>query len=43
MKVAVGLHRYAIENWPEVTSLALESERLGVDSLWSAEAWAHDG
>ncbi len=43
MKVAVGLHRYAIENWPEVTNLAIEAEKLGVDSLWSAEAWAHDG
>jgi F420-dependent oxidoreductase-like protein len=43
MKVAVGLHRYAITDWPETTAFALEAERLGVDSLWSAEAWAHDG
>ncbi|MBM3140198.1 MAG: LLM class F420-dependent oxidoreductase [Chloroflexi bacterium] len=42
MKVSVGLHRYAIEDWEETTRLALEAERLGVDSLWTAEAWAHD-
>ncbi len=43
MKVSVSLHRYAIEDWEETTRFALEAERLGADSLWSAEAWAHDG
>ena len=42
MKASVGLHRYAIEDWEEATEFALGAERLGVDSLWSAEAWAHD-
>jgi F420-dependent oxidoreductase-like protein len=42
MKVAVGFHRLAIEDWEELTSFALEAERLGVDAAWSAEAWAHD-
>jgi F420-dependent oxidoreductase-like protein len=43
MKVAVGLHRYAIEDWEGTARFAIEAERLGVDALWSAEAWAHDG
>ncbi|MEX1022668.1 MAG: LLM class F420-dependent oxidoreductase [Dehalococcoidia bacterium] len=42
MRVSVGLNRYAITEWDEVTAFAQESERLGVDSLWTAEAWAHD-
>jgi F420-dependent oxidoreductase-like protein len=42
MRVGIGLHRTAIEDWNEVTSYVLEAERLGVDVLWSAEAWAHD-
>jgi F420-dependent oxidoreductase-like protein len=42
MRVAVGLNRYAITDWEETTTFALESERLGVHSLWTAEAWAHD-
>lgn len=42
MKASVGLNRYAIEDWEEATEFALGAERLGVDSLWSAEAWAHD-
>ena len=42
MRIALGLHRYAIEDWDDVTAYALEAERLGVHSLWTAEAWAHD-
>ena len=42
MKASVGLNRYAIEDWEEATEYAVGAERLGVDSLWSAEAWAHD-
>ena len=42
MKASVGLNRYAIEDWEEATEFAQGAERLGVDSLWSAEAWAHD-
>lgn len=43
MQVSVALHRYAIEDWDETREFALMAERLGIDSLWSAEAWAHDG
>ena len=42
MKASVGLNRYAIEDWEEATEYAVGAEKLGVDSLWSAEAWAHD-
>ena len=42
MKVAVGLGRDAITDWDEVSTFAIESEKLGVDCLWTAEAWAHD-
>ncbi len=43
MRVSVSLHHNAIEDWDETREFALMAERLGVDSLWSAEAWAHDG
>ncbi len=43
MKVSVGVGRYAIHDWDELSTFAKESERLGIDSLWTAEAWAHDG
>ena len=43
MQVSVPLHRYAIEDWGETLEFALMAERFGVDSLWSAGAWAHDG
>jgi F420-dependent oxidoreductase-like protein len=42
VRASVGLHRYAITDWDETVTYAREVERLGVDSLWSAEAWAHD-
>ena len=29
-------------NWEEATAYVLEAERLGVYSVWSAEAWGHD-
>ena len=41
MKVAIGLG-LANDNWPELESYVVEAERLGVDSVWSAEAWGHD-
>jgi F420-dependent oxidoreductase-like protein len=42
MKVAVGLGREAITDWDAVSTYAIESEQLGVDCIWTAEAWAHD-
>ena len=44
MKVAVGAGgaTYAIADWDELTTFAQEAERLGVDMMWTAEAWIHD-
>lgn len=41
MRVGVSL-RLANDNWDEVAAYAVEAERLGVDYVWSAEAWGHD-
>jgi len=43
MKVAIGGGVDSTENWDELTTYVLEAERMGVDSVWSAEAWGHDG
>ena len=43
MDVAIGLGRYSIIDYDETLSWVLEAERLGVESVWSAEAWEHDG
>ena len=42
MKVAVGLHKNSIDDWQSAIDFAVGAERLGVDSLWNAEGWAHD-
>ena len=39
ISIALGLVR---ENWDEATTYVVEAERLGVDSVWSAEAWGYD-
>ncbi|MBM3221462.1 MAG: LLM class F420-dependent oxidoreductase [Candidatus Rokubacteria bacterium] len=41
MRLGVTL-RLANDNWDDVASYAVEAERLGVDYVWSAEAWGHD-
>ena len=41
MRLAVSL-RLANDNWDDVATYAVEAERLGIDDLWSAEAWGHD-
>lgn len=41
MRLGVSL-RLANDNWDEVATYAVEAERLGVDYVWSAEAWGHD-
>ena len=41
MRVAIAL-RLANDDWQAVSAYVVEAERLGVDSLWSAEAWGHD-
>jgi F420-dependent oxidoreductase-like protein len=41
MRIAIS-KRLATENWPEAATYVVEAERLGVDDVWSAEAWGHD-
>ena len=43
MKVAIGGSIDGTENWDELSTYVTEAERMGVDSVWSAEAWGHDG
>src|SRR5215470_6312715 len=41
MRVAISLP-LANEDWAMVSAYVVEAERLGVDFVWSAEAWGHD-
>ncbi len=41
MKVAIGIG-VANENWDAMSEYVQEAERLGVDSVWTAESWGHD-
>jgi F420-dependent oxidoreductase-like protein len=41
MRVALTLPP-SIEHWEETGRYVTEAERLGVDSVWSAETWGHD-
>jgi F420-dependent oxidoreductase-like protein len=41
MRVAISL-RLASEDWEQASAYVVEAERLGVDGVWSAEAWGHD-
>jgi F420-dependent oxidoreductase-like protein len=43
MKIGVGLHRNGPDDWESAIAFAVEAERLGADSIWSAEAWGFDG
>ena len=42
MRVSISL-RLAQTDWAETSAYVTEAERLGVDDVWSAEAWGHDG
>jgi F420-dependent oxidoreductase-like protein len=42
MKTAIGIGMAGNENWDEVSDFVTEAELLGVDYVWSAEAWGHD-
>jgi len=42
MRVAISL-RLAQTDWADASDYVTEAERLGVDDVWSAEAWGHDG
>jgi F420-dependent oxidoreductase-like protein len=41
MRIAISL-RLASEDWEQASAYVVEAERMGVDCLWSAEAWGHD-
>jgi len=41
MRVAIALG-LANEDWATTSTYVVEAERLGVDCVWSAEAWGHD-
>jgi F420-dependent oxidoreductase-like protein len=42
LKLGVALGYWAADPPPDMVSLAQEAERLGFDSVWSAEAWGSD-
>ena len=42
LKAAIAVGGYARSNARELVDLVQEAERLGVDSIWSAEAWGSD-
>src|SRR6266481_7103885 len=42
MKVAIGFAPLN-EDWKSAIAYAVEAERLGVDSAWTAETWGYDG
>lgn len=39
ISVSVGSAYYDGERWPDVVEFVKAAERLGVDTIWSAEAW----
>ena len=41
MRVSISLG-LANEDWATTSTYVVEAERLGVDCVWSAEAWGHD-
>lgn len=42
LKAAIAVGGYARSNARQLVTLVQEAERLGVDSVWSAEAWGSD-
>ena len=44
MQVSTGfIHGFAVTDWNELATFAVEAERMGVDSIWSPEGWGFDG
>jgi len=41
VRIAIGFG-LATEDWKVASAYVVEAERLGVDAVWSAEAWGHD-
>ena len=42
LKASIGFG-FARENWERAVDFVVEAEKLGVDSVWFAEAWGSDG
>ena len=44
MKIAIGIGSayYSGDDWNEIVDYAVEADNMGVDYLWSAEAWGMD-
>jgi len=42
MKLSIGVGGYGRSGVAEVVEFVQAADRLGVDSVWSAEAWGHD-
>ena len=42
MKTAIGFNMTGNEDWDELSTYAIEAERMGVGYAWSAESWGHD-
>ncbi|MGE3412723.1 MAG: LLM class flavin-dependent oxidoreductase [Dehalococcoidia bacterium] len=43
MKIGVHLSWDTPDDWASAARFAVEAERLGVDSIWTGEAWGWDG
>ena len=41
MRVSIGFG-VSRDDWDQASTYVVEAERLGVDCVWSAEAWGHD-
>ena len=42
ISVSVGSAYYDGENWADLVDYVKAADRLGVDAVWSAEAWGMD-
>ena len=42
LAISCGGATYAIQDFDEMTIYAQEAEKIGVDTIWTAEAWIHD-
>ena len=42
LAISCGGATYAIQDFDEMTIYAQEAEKIGIDTIWTAEAWIHD-
>lgn len=44
MQVSTGfIHGYSVTDWQELSTFAIEAEKLGLHSIWAPEGWGFDG